>query len=136
MAECVAALCQAAGPAKSETTVQSLLSQLQSRSGQASAKRLALLSIGEIGRTTDLSAFANLQQTLTSALSSSSDDLKAAASLSLGAVAVGNLSTFLPFILQEIQEKVGQSSIKERPYTRSLCQHAFGTVAREWVCKF
>ena len=107
VAECVAALCQAAGSTKTATTVQSLLSVLQSPSGQPSAKHLALLSIGEVGRTTDLSAFTNLQQTLTASLSSSSDDLKTAAALSLGAVAVGNLQTYLPFILQQIQEQVG-----------------------------
>ena len=121
----MAALCQAAGSTKTATTVQSLLSVLQSPSGQPSAKHLALLSIGEVGRTTDLSAFTNLQQTLTSSLASSSDDLKTAAALSLGAVAVGNLQTYLPFILQQIQEQVSfLSDICLRPDKTCLAEFA------------
>ena len=108
IAQCIAALCQSAGPQKTATTVQSLLAVLQSHSGQPAAKHLALLSIGEVGRTTDLSAFPHLQQTLTAALASSEEDLKTAASQALGAVCVGNLAAYLPFVLQQIQEQVGR----------------------------
>lgn len=110
IAQCIAALCQSAGGQKIAATVQSLLAVLQSKSGQASATHLALLSVGEIGRSADLSAFSNLQQTLTAALASSSEDLKTAASQALGAVCVGNLSAYLPFVLQQIREQVGCES--------------------------
>jgi len=79
---------------------------LQAKQGPASAKHLALLSVGEIGRTTDLSCFSTLQKALTTSLASKSDELKGAASLALGAVAVGNLQAYFPFILHQIQEQV------------------------------
>lgn len=113
IAQCIAALCQSAGPQQVSATVQSLLAVLQNPSGQPSAKLLALLSIGEIGRTADLSAFSSLQQTLATALASSSEDLKTAASQALGAVCTGNLSAYLPFILQQIQDQVTHSELEQ-----------------------
>ena len=47
-----------------------------------------------------------LQSVLTSSLDSSSEDVKAVASQALGGVAIGNLSTYLPFILKQIQSQV------------------------------
>ena len=47
-----------------------------------------------------------LQSVLTSSLDSSSEDVKAVASQALGGVAIGNLSTYLPFILRQIQNQV------------------------------
>lgn len=47
-----------------------------------------------------------LQSVLTSSLDSSSEDVKAVASQALGGVAIGNLSTYLPFILKQIQGQV------------------------------
>ncbi len=81
---------------------------MQSSTGAENARRLALLGIGEIGRCADLSAFPQLQQSLTAALTSPSEDIKAAASLALGAVSIGNMDTYLPFIIQQINEQVGQ----------------------------
>ena len=69
-------------------------------------KRLSLLTIGEIGRTADLSGFSNLRTALTEALGSSSEDIKSAASTALGAVCIGNLNAYLPFLLQQIQALV------------------------------
>lgn len=106
VAACVAALAAAAGPDKVNTTVKSLLAVLSGSSGPASARHLALLSIGEIGRSTDLSGFGELQQALTAALGSSSEDLKTAAAHALGAVAVGNLDSYLPFVLQQVHDQV------------------------------
>ena len=47
-----------------------------------------------------------MQQTLTSALVGNSEDIKAAASLALGGIAIGDLNTHLPFIIRQIQEQV------------------------------
>ena len=80
---------------------------MQSSAGAEDARRLALLGIGEIGRCADLSAFPQLQQALTSALTSPSEKIKAAASLALGAVSIGNMDTYLPFVIQQINEQVG-----------------------------
>lgn len=65
-----------------------------------------LLTIGEIGRHFDLSAIPGLAQTILNYFGAPSEDVKAAASHALGAIAVGNLPQFLPFILAEIE---GQS---------------------------
>ena len=73
------------------------------------AQRLALLTVGEVGRTADLSAFPPLKDALTRALSSSSEDIKGCASLALGAVCIGNLAAYLPFLLQAIQDQVSMS---------------------------
>ena len=72
-------------------------------------KRLSLLTIGEIGRTADLSGYPNLRTALTEALGSSSEDIKSAASTALGAVCIGNLGAYMPFLLQQIQALVGHS---------------------------
>ncbi len=69
-------------------------------------RRLALLSIGRIGRQTNLKDFPQMQQTLTTALAGSSEDIKGAASLALGGVAIGDLNTHLPFIIRQIMEQV------------------------------
>lgn len=88
-----------------------MLDTLQGQRGRPSAdvgsQYLALLALGEIGRTSDLSRFDGVQEAVTGALEgSSSDELRAAASHALGGLAVGSTSAFLPFILQQIQAQV------------------------------
>jgi len=68
------------------------------------SKLLSLFCIGEIGRRVDLSAVANIKKTVLSCFESSSEDVKAAASVSLGCLAVGKLRKFLPDILTEMKE--------------------------------
>jgi cullin-associated NEDD8-dissociated protein 1 len=63
-----------------------------------------LLLLGEVGRVADLSAFPEAEALIVSALSTSSEDAKATASLALGGVAVGNVDKFLPLVLQRIGE--------------------------------
>lgn len=59
IAQCIAVLCTSAGPSQTSTTVKSLLSAVEGNNEVAS--RLALFSLGEIGRCTDLSKFKQLQ---------------------------------------------------------------------------
>lgn len=59
IAQCIAVLCTAAGANQTSTTVKSLLSAVQGR--DEIACKLALFSLGEIGRCTDLSRFKQLQ---------------------------------------------------------------------------
>lgn len=61
IAQCIAVLCTSAGVSQTSTTVKNLLSTVQGNEEVAS--RLALFSIGEIGRSTDLSKFKQLQVT-------------------------------------------------------------------------
>ena len=98
-------------------------------------RRLALLCIGEIGRRKNLSDFPQLQLSLTHALASTSEDIRAAASLALGGVSVGNMDAYLPFLIQQIDEQVGpqEAAVLSREPTSCQClrhpwhQSAFGT---------
>ena len=62
IAQCIAGLCTTAGANATTTTVNSLLSAVQGN--DATASRLALYSVGEIGRCTDLTKFKQLQVSL------------------------------------------------------------------------
>ena len=53
-----------------------------------------------------------MQTVLTSSLGSSSEEVKAVASQALGGVAIGNLSTYLPFILKQIQSQVDTAHLQ------------------------
>ena len=102
-----------------QITVQIMLDILQARRGASPAdvdtRYLALLALGEIGRTADLSSFDGVSKAVTGALEgSSSDELRAAASHALGGLAVGSTSAFLPFILQQVQAQVSQILMIER----------------------
>lgn len=63
----------------------------------------ALLVIGEIGRHVDLSQITSLKHIILNSFSSHSEEIKSAASYTLGNIAVGNLPEYLPFILKEIE---------------------------------
>ena len=75
-------------------------------------------------------SFAALQTVLTSSLGSSSEEVKAVASQALGGVAIGNLPTYLPFILKQIQSQVGTASLLlSLALTHSVAHCADGTDA-------
>jgi len=63
----------------------------------------ALLCMGEIGKRMDLHQVPSLGQTIIDSFSPPNEEVKSAASHALGSVAVGNLATFLPFILTQIE---------------------------------
>lgn len=75
-----------------------------------------------------------LQTILTSALGSPSEDVKAVASQALGGVAIGNLSTYLPFILQQIQSQVTSQSRCMRYY--AACFLAMSAAGADLQKKF
>ncbi|XP_030575909.1 cullin-associated NEDD8-dissociated protein 1 isoform X2 [Archocentrus centrarchus] len=95
---------------------------------------LALLSLGEVGHHVDLSGQPELKTVILDAFSSSSEEVKSAASYALGSIAVGNLPEYLPFVLQEISSSKRQylllHSLKEiissasvsglKPYVESV----------------
>ena len=64
-----------------------------------------LLTIGEIGRFFNLSSIEQLPQCMLNCFATTSEEVKGAASHALGAVAVGNLTYYLPFILAEIENQ-------------------------------
>jgi len=67
-----------------------------------SEKLLALYCIGEIGRRVDLSANKDLKKNIFKSFDSQSEEIKTAASVALGCIAVGNMVKFFPDILDEI----------------------------------
>lgn len=107
IAQCVAAvLCLAAGDQKCSPTVKMLTDILKDDSSTNSAKQhLALLCLGEIGRRKDLSSHAHIENIVIESFQSPFEEIKSAASYALGNIAVGNLSKYLPFILDQIDNQ-------------------------------
>lgn len=101
LAKCVAAL-TITWQQEALTVVEQFLQDVQSP--QSDAQHIfALLVIGEIGRHIDLSSISSLKQVILNSFSPPSEEVKSAASYTLGSVAVGNLPQYLPFVLQEIE---------------------------------
>lgn len=106
IAQCVAVLCLAAGDDKCSSTVNMLTDILKGDSTKNSAKQhLALLCLGEIGRRKDLSSHAHIENIVIESFQSPFEEIKSAASYALGNIAVGNLSKYLPFILDQIDHQ-------------------------------
>ncbi|KAK6915846.1 TATA-binding protein interacting (TIP20) [Dillenia turbinata] len=106
IAQCVAVLCLAAGDQKCSSTVKMLTDILKDDSSTNSAKQhLALLCLGEVGRRKDLSSHANIETIVIESFQSPFEEIKSAASYALGNIAVGNLSKYLPFILDQIDNQ-------------------------------
>ncbi|KAI3993229.1 hypothetical protein MKX01_009972 [Papaver californicum] len=106
VAQCVAVLCLAAGDQKCGSTVEMLTKIFKDDCSTNSAKRhLALLCLGEIGRRKDLSSHAGIENIVIESFQSPFEEIKSAASYALGNIAVGNLSKYLPFILDQIDNQ-------------------------------
>ncbi|XP_077231558.1 cullin-associated NEDD8-dissociated protein 1-like [Tasmannia lanceolata] len=106
VARCVAVLCLAAGDQRCASTVEMLINILKDSSTTNSAKQhLALLCLGEIGRRKDLSPHAHIENIVIESFQSPFEEIKSAASYALGNIAVGDLSKYLPFILDQIDNQ-------------------------------
>ena len=68
-------------------------------------QHLALLCLGEIGRRKDLSSHLHIENIVIESFQSPFEEIKSAASYALGNIAVGNLSKYLPFILDQIDHQ-------------------------------
>ncbi|KZC10543.1 PREDICTED: cullin-associated NEDD8-dissociated protein 1 [Dufourea novaeangliae] len=101
LAKCAAAL-TITWHQEAQAVVEQFLKDVQNP--QSDAQHIfALLVIGEIGRHVDLSGIASLKHVILNSFSSHSEEVKSAASYTLGNIAVGNLPEYLPFILKEIE---------------------------------
>ncbi|XP_012146870.1 cullin-associated and neddylation-dissociated 1 isoform X2 [Megachile rotundata] len=101
LAKCAAAL-TITWHQEAQAVVEQFLKDVQNP--QSDAQHIfALLVIGEIGRHVDLSGINSLKHTILNSFSSHSEEVKSAASYTLGNIAVGNLPEYLPFILKEIE---------------------------------
>ncbi|KAL8156094.1 hypothetical protein AgCh_001253 [Apium graveolens] len=105
-AQCVAVLCIAAGDQKCSSTVAMLAAMLKADSTAYSENQLlSLLCLGEIGRRRDLSFHAHIENIVIGFFQSPFEAMNSAASYALGNIAVGNLSRYLPFILDQIDNQ-------------------------------
>ena len=66
---------------------------------------MALLCLGEIGRRKDLNNHVQIENIVIESFQSPFEEIKSAASYALGNIAVGNLSKYLPFILDQIENQ-------------------------------
>lgn len=76
--------------------------------GDESTRQLALLSLGEVGQTVDLSQRTQVQKLLLDCFESPAEDTKLAAAYALGHIAVGNMQVYLPVALQSTQSNKNQ----------------------------
>uniref|UniRef100_A0AAX7SEN6 TATA-binding protein interacting (TIP20) domain-containing protein n=1 Tax=Astatotilapia calliptera TaxID=8154 RepID=A0AAX7SEN6_ASTCA len=101
VAHCVAAL-SSASPKETPGTVAGFIQQVKNPGSPEAARVLALLCLGEVGRKGSLGGSKEVQGVILEAFSSTSEEVKTAASCALGSMAVGCLSDYLPFLLKEI----------------------------------
>ncbi|XP_070815240.1 cullin-associated NEDD8-dissociated protein 2 [Chaetodon trifascialis] len=104
VARCVAALSSAC-PKESASTVAGLLQEVKSSASPESARVLALLCLGEVGRSGSLGGSKEVQGVILEAIASTNEEVKTAASCALGSMAVGSLNDYLPFLLKEISSQ-------------------------------
>uniref|UniRef100_A0A667XT08 TATA-binding protein interacting (TIP20) domain-containing protein n=1 Tax=Myripristis murdjan TaxID=586833 RepID=A0A667XT08_9TELE len=104
VARCVAAL-SAACPKEAPGMVTGLIQEVKNPGSPESARVLALLCLGEVGRSGSLGGSKEVQGVILEAFSSTSEEVKTAASCALGSMAVGSLTDYLPFLLKEISSQ-------------------------------
>jgi len=90
---------------KRDATVQRFIKDVQTKAADDTPQLVALLCLGDLGRRVNLEKVDSLQKVLISAFESANEEVKSAASIALGNVAVGNLTKFLPFILNEVKQQ-------------------------------
>ncbi|XP_046445430.1 cullin-associated NEDD8-dissociated protein 1-like [Daphnia pulex] len=102
VAQAVATLVVTQPVSEAFTLVQNFLQEAQ-RPHSDWQHIFALLCMGEIGKRMDLHQVPGLGQAIIDSFGPPNEEVKSAASLALGSVAVGNLPAFLPFILTQIE---------------------------------
>nr|KAJ3418734.1 Cullin-associated NEDD8-dissociated protein 1 [Polyrhizophydium stewartii] len=103
VAKSIAALAISNAP-EAKSLLDKFIVDVQGTQGSESTKYLALLTLGEIGNRRDLSQAAPQLHTLLFGLfDSTSEEIKNAAAFALGNVATGNLSLYLPVIVEAVR---------------------------------
>jgi len=95
---CIASILIKANKNDSKSTIDKFTKDLNSK--EEGSKLLSLFALGEIGRKVDLSSYTSIKKDIESCFESGSEEIKNAASYSLGNISVGNLKTYLPFIIE------------------------------------
>ena len=113
-AQCVSSLCGPVAATDRTATVERFIAELGAPATPEPVKLLLLHSLGEIGKSHDLSAFA-LEAVILGAFASGTEDTKAAASYALGSLAMGALPKYLPYMLQQVEQQVHPPLPRARP---------------------
>lgn len=119
VAQCVAVLAANASNSNRDTTIREFQNYFTTPNVNDSILYLALLTIGEIGRRIDLSAYDSMDELVINMFVSQSEEVKFAAAFALGNICVGNIHEYLPSIVTQI---------KEQPKRRYLLLHALKEV--------
>lgn len=106
MSKCIAGVMHGASPKVLDEVLARFTKD--SMGADESTRQLALLSLGEVGQTTDLSQRSQVQTILLDCFESPSEDTKLAAAYALGHIAVGNMQVYLPVALQSAQSNKNQ----------------------------
>eukprot|EP01080_Neovahlkampfia_damariscottae_P001067 gene1067-10586_t len=100
--KCVSSLLNNSTEQEFKKTVEKFVKEIKSQDDNI--KLLALFSLGEIGSHKDISSY-NIKNDIEACFDSGSEEVKNAASTSLGNISVGNLSNYLPSILESISKQ-------------------------------
>jgi cullin-associated NEDD8-dissociated protein 1 len=107
---CLASLITNTSESNTKKSISTYVSNIKSNKDEPTTL-LSLAVIGHIGRQIDISPHGDVQQTIAGLLTSTSQDIIAAAGRALGDIAVGNVEKFLPFILENSKDPSKQYSI-------------------------
>eukprot|EP00903_Cladosiphon_okamuranus_P016633 g15341.t1 len=102
IARCMAVLCAQTSDSARSRMVARLVKDMQGKDD--TRKHLGLLVVGELGRQTDLSKVKDLQDIILGRFEGGNEETKTAAAYSLGHVAVGNMTLYLPGILNAFEK--------------------------------
>jgi len=108
VAQCVAGTTERASDAQASSTVSKFVQEIVNTkpSDLSATSQLALLVLGEMGRKRDLSQHAGLNAACLQAFDSKDEQVRSAAAFALGNIAVANLASSLPKLLQLTQERL------------------------------
>lgn len=98
--QCIAAITAAAPEDKQSAAVARFLEHLKKAKGD-NMQLLSVYALGEIGRRIDLSG-KDIKKAILACFDTPNEEIKSAASIALGGIAVGNLEKFLPELLAEV----------------------------------
>ncbi|OZJ05135.1 hypothetical protein BZG36_01399 [Bifiguratus adelaidae] len=102
IAQCVATLCLNSQN-EAGSTINGLADKLKDQNAPTGEKYVALLALGETGRTMDLSHIPDLPTAILGLFDSPSEEVKSAAAFALGNISVGSGEVYLPIIIDGIQ---------------------------------
>ncbi|KAG0210629.1 Cullin-associated NEDD8-dissociated protein 1 [Mortierella sp. GBA30] len=125
IAQCIAVLCLNSEK-NLEMTVAEFLRKIEDARTSDSLKYLSLITLGEIGRRVSLSGHATLHTSILAMFNVHSEEVRSAAAFAIGNVSAGNVTVYVPIIMQEIQKD---------PKKRYLLLHALKEVITRYTQK-